>query len=86
MKTQKAQTIEEIAAEIYPDHIVQLSPTFFHNVADVRRHDFIHGYNLHIEEMYSVEEVLKILNTFSNRTGNIEDEKRTFEWFEQFKK
>jgi hypothetical protein len=38
------------------------------------------------ERMYSEEEVLGLLNKFSNRDGNHEDEQRTKNWFEQFKK
>jgi hypothetical protein len=53
-------TLEEIAKKVYPDNIVQLSPTFFHNTADIRRHDFIQGYNLHKGELYSEEEVKEL--------------------------
>jgi hypothetical protein len=52
-------TLEEIAKKVYPDNIVQLSPTFFHNTADVRRHDFIQGYNLHKGELYSEEDMIE---------------------------
>ena len=38
------------------------------------------------ERSYSEEEVLELLNKFSNRDGNHEDEQRTKKWFEQFKK
>ncbi len=38
------------------------------------------------ERMYSGEEVLDLLNKFSNRKGIIEDEQRTERWFEQSKK
>jgi len=38
------------------------------------------------EKMYSEKDVLELLNKFSNRDGNHEDEKRTKKWFEQNKK
>jgi hypothetical protein len=38
------------------------------------------------EKMYSEEEVLTLLNAFSNRNGIVEDEQLTKKWFEQFKK
>jgi hypothetical protein len=54
----KTQTIEEIAAEIYPDNMVQLSPTFYHNTSDIRRHDFIQGYNLAKDTLYNEEDMV----------------------------
>ena len=78
-------TLEEIAKKVYPDNIVQLSPTFFHNTADIRRHDFIQGYNLHKGELYSEEEVQLILSKLLTdiKNGNAGN---SVEWFEQFKK
>jgi len=84
-------TLEEIAKKVYPDNIVQLSPTFFHNTADIRRHDFIQGYNLHKGELYSEEEVIKLLIYCKDRFGGsgLEDytsDSEVKQWFEQFKK
>lgn len=47
---------------------------------------FISGAKWQAEKMYSEEEVIKILNSFSWRTGIDHEEKRTNIWFEQFKK
>ena len=75
-------TLEEIAKKVYPDNIVQISPTFFHNTADIRRHDFIQGYNLHKGELYS-EDDLK--SAFFNG-GDMKDIEDFNHWFEQHKK
>jgi hypothetical protein len=81
-------TLEEIAKKVYPDNIVQLSPTFFHNTADIRRHDFIQGYNLHKGELYSEQEVFSLLMKFSSRDRNSASgtPHSIAKWFEQFKK
>jgi hypothetical protein len=81
-------TLEEIAKKVYPDNIVQLSPTFFHNTSDIRRHDFIQGYNLHKGELYSEQEVFNLLMEFSSRDRNSSSgtPHSIAKWFEQFKK
>jgi hypothetical protein len=90
-KPKQETTLEEIAKKVYPDNIVQLSPTFFHNTADIRRHDFIQGYNLHKGELYSEEEVLNLLINFNKHTLQLQSLKlgnsfNVNDWFEQFKK
>lgn len=38
------------------------------------------------ERSYSEEEILNLLNNFSNRVGITDEEQKTLKWFEQFKK
>jgi hypothetical protein len=73
--------LEEAAERFYPPTTTDLicSPKLV-------RDAFIAGGNHMAERMYSEEEVLFLLNTFSNRFGIIEDEQRTLNWFKQFKK
>jgi hypothetical protein len=73
--------LEEAAERFYPPTTTDLicSPKLV-------RDSFIAGGNHMAERMYSEEEVLFLLNTFSNRFGIIEDEQRTLNWFKQFKK
>ena len=82
-------TLEEIAKKVYPDNIVQLSPTFFHNTADIRRHDFIQGYNLHKGELYSEEEVKDLIEDWTKMADglNMNFPSNKFNiWFEKIKK
>jgi hypothetical protein len=99
-KPKQETTLEEIAKKVYPDNIVQLSPTFFHNTADIRRHDFIQGYNLHKGELYSEEEMIsfaEFVATYPDKNRNVYGEmlhskskydgaERTIDLLEQFKK
>jgi hypothetical protein len=55
-------------------------------IIGTRRESFIAGAEWQAKRMYSEGEVLKLFNKFSNRDGNHEDEQRTKNWFEQFKK
>jgi hypothetical protein len=73
--------LEEAAERFYPPTTTDLicSPKLV-------RDAFIAGGNHMAERMYSEEEVLFLLNTFSNRFVIIEDEQRTLNWFKQFKK
>jgi len=78
------EVIEKIAVEIYPDHIVQLSPTLFHNTADIRRHDFIQGYNLHDEEFIELIQFLSMNEEFNGYSSVTKETAKHF--LEQFKK
>jgi hypothetical protein len=55
-------------------------------IIGTKRESFIEGAKWQADRMYNEEEVLFLLNTFSNRFGIIEDEQRTLNWFKQFKK
>jgi hypothetical protein len=78
------ETLEEAANKIYPNN--GFEDELYWDLGEIYRDKFIEGAKWQAERMYSEEEVLELLNKFSNRDGNHEDEQRTKNWFEQFKK
>jgi len=77
------KTIEE-AANDYANKKGDIPTTELENA--IFKQGFIDGAKWQAERMYSEEEVLTLLNAFSNRNGIVEDEQLTKKWFEQFKK
>ena len=78
----KRETLEEAAKEFVLSHDFSKLT----NPNHLANRCFQLGAKHMAERMYSEEEVLELLNKFSNRDRNHEDEQRTKKWFEQFKK